>query len=132
MASRRRRHTARPFTRLSFGDDNVRSFVGLVLAMLIALAVPTLQGRAAAGVTFSGTVAGNDQGFLSGATVIVDGPQHKETKTDADGRFTITDVASGRYQLRVMADGYLPLEQPLTAGTAAISVDIVLLRLPGL
>ncbi|MBS1816729.1 MAG: carboxypeptidase regulatory-like domain-containing protein [Acidobacteria bacterium] len=87
---------------------------------------------AAPGTTFSGTVAGSDQGFLTGASVVIDGPARKEATTDADGRFAMADVARGRYQLRVVADGYLPIERPLEVGTAAVSVDIVLLRLPGL
>lgn len=103
----------------------------MALGLLLVPALH-LQLRAAAGVAFSGTVAGSDQGFLSGASVAIDGPQHKETRTDADGRFTIPDVAAGRYQVRVTAEGYLALEQPVTVGTASVSVDIVLLRLPGL
>lgn len=87
---------------------------------------------ALAGVVFSGTVSGNDQGFITGATVVIDGPVHTETKTDADGRFTITDVPSGRYQLKVAADGYLGMERPMDVGSASVSVDIQLLRLAGL
>ncbi|MGE3959586.1 MAG: carboxypeptidase-like regulatory domain-containing protein [Vicinamibacterales bacterium] len=104
---------------------------GLVLCL--GLAGTTRPGHAAAaGATFSGTVAGSDQGFLTGASVIIDGPVHRDAKTDADGRFTIVDVPKGRYQVRVMADGYLPMERPMEVGDASVSVDVVLLRLPGL
>ena len=86
----------------------------------------------AAGVTFSGTVSGNDQGFLKGAHVAIDGPVKKDATTDADGRFSIVGVEPGKYQVRVMADGYLPVDQPMQVGTASVSVDILLLKLAGL
>lgn len=87
---------------------------------------------AEAGVTFSGTVSGNDQGFLKGARVSIDGPVKKETTTDADGRFSIVGVEAGKYQVQVMAEGYLPVNQPMQVGTASVSVDILLLKLAGL
>lgn len=80
----------------------------------------------------SGTVGGSDQGFLTGASVVIDGPQHREARTDADGRFTFADVPRGRYHLVVTAEGYLPLDQNMDVGTTSVSVDIVLLHLPGL
>lgn len=86
----------------------------------------------AAGTPVSGTVSGTDQGFLTGATVAIDGSLHRETKTDADGRFTFADVPRGRYRILVSFDGYLPLNQPLDVGDASVSVDIVLLRIPSL
>ncbi|MEQ1730740.1 MAG: carboxypeptidase-like regulatory domain-containing protein [Vicinamibacterales bacterium] len=104
----------------------------LVALVLMAAIVRTGAAAGLAGIVFSGTVSGNDQGFITGATVVIDGPVHKETKTDADGRFTITDVPSGRYQLKVSADGYLGMERPMDVGSASVSVDIQLLRLAGL
>jgi iron complex outermembrane receptor protein len=86
----------------------------------------------AAGTPVSGTVTGTDQGFLTGAVVAIDGSLHRETKTDADGRFTFADVPRGRYRIVVSAEGYLPLDQPLDVGDASVSVDIVLLRIPSL
>ena len=110
----------------------VLAFASVVVVGLGAgVAGRTAEARAA-GVVFSGTVAGSDQGFLTGASVAIDGPQHKEARTDADGRFTITDVASGKYQLKVFADGYLPIERPMEVGSASVSLDVVLLKLPGL
>ncbi len=100
--------------------------------VLLAAAGPIGAAAGLAGTVFSGTVSGNDQGFIAGASVTIDGPVHKDAKTDADGRFTITDVPSGRYQLKVAADGYLGMERPMDVGTASVSVDIQLLRLAGL
>ncbi len=111
---------------------SLMALVGAVAAgVVLGSSGRTAEARAA-GVVFSGTVAGSDQGFLSGASVAIDGPQHKEARTDADGRFTITDVASGKYQLKVFADGYLPIERPMEVGSASVSLDVVLLKLPGL
>lgn len=105
---------------------------GLVVSALLAAIGRVGAAAGLAGVVFSGTVSGNDQGFLPGASVVIDGPVHRETKTDADGRFTITEVPSGRYQLKVSADGYLGMERPMEVGTAAVSLDVQLLRLAGL
>jgi hypothetical protein len=107
-------------------------FVALVLALVLHSWGPASAGPAAAGVTFSGTVSGNDQGFLKGALVSIDGPVKKEATTDADGRFSIVGVEPGKYEVRVMADGYLPVNQPMQVGTASVSVDILLLKLAGL
>lgn len=106
--------------------------VSVVALWLLATVGHTALSATMAGVVFSGTVSGNDQGFLTGASVAVDGPVHKAAKTDADGRFTITDLPRGRYQLKVSADGYLGMERPMEVGDAAVSVDIQLLRLAGL
>ena len=85
-----------------------------------------------AGTVVSGTVSGSDQGFLTGASVVIDGPEHREARTDADGRFTFANVPRGRYRLVVTAEPYLPLDRSMDVGDASVSVDIVLLRLPGL
>lgn len=104
----------------------------LATMVLLAAIVQAAAAAGMAGVVFSGTVSGNDQGFITGAAVVIDGTVHKETKTDADGRFTITDLPSGRYQLKVSADGYLGMERSMDVGSASVSVDIQLLRLAGL
>ncbi len=104
----------------------------LVAVVLLSAGLRVGVSARMAGTVFSGTVSGNDQGFLTGAAVVIDGTVHKEARTDADGRFTITDVPSGRYQLKVSADGYLGMERPMEVGTASVSVDIQLLRLAGL
>lgn len=99
------------------------------LCQLVAAARPD---AALAGAVVSGTVSGSDQGFLSGASVVLDGSQHRETHTDADGRFTFVDVPRGRHRFVASADGYLPMDRNMDVGDASVSVDVVLLRLPGL
>lgn len=119
--------TRRPFVR------------ALALLAVCAVAVPTVTWagtgvvqRAAAGQVVSGTVSGSDSGFLTGARVTLEGKTHHEATTDADGRFTLTGVPSGSYTFKVMADGHLPMENRMEVGTVSVSVDIVLLHIPGL
>ena len=109
---------------------------GFALSLLVVVALGD-EGRGVvlargAGTVVSGTVSGSDQGFLTGASVVIDGPEHREAKTDADGRFTFTNVPRGRYRLVASAEPYLPLDRNMDVGDASVSVDIVLLRLPGL
>ena len=100
--------------------------------MVIAIGIFGGASHAAAGVSVSGTVSGSDQGFLTGASVAIAGPERRTMKTDADGRFSFADVPRGRYQISVSAEGYLGIERAMEVGDAAVSMDIVLLRLPGL
>ena len=104
----------------------------LLLAATVLLLGSSSSARPAAGVVVSGTVSGSDEGFLTGASVTIDGPERRSTKTDADGRFTFSDVPRGRYRIAIAADGYLGIERPMDVGDASVSVDIVLLHLPGL
>jgi len=119
--------TRRTLTLLRLAASRVRP--GVLALLLLACASRAMP---AAGTAVSGTVSGTDQGFLTGATVAIDGSLHRETKTDADGRFTFTEVPRGRYRIVTSLDGYLPLDQPLDVGDASVSVDIVLLRIPSL
>lgn len=108
-------------------------FRAIVAALLCACGVAiTVVAAASAGVVVSGTVSGSDQGFLTGASVVIDGAQRRETHTDADGRFTFTDVPRGRHRFVASAEGYLPMDRPMDVGDASVSLDVVLLRLPGL
>ena len=104
-----------------------------VAAMLSAsVVVMAARATAPAGVVVSGTVSGSDQGFLTGALVVLDGAQRQETHTDADGRFTFVDVPRGKHRFVASADGYLPMDRPMDVGDVSVSLDVVLLRLPGL
>ena len=105
--------------------------LGLCVLALMTLTQANRQVSSAAGATVSGTVSGSDQGFMSGANVVIEASPRREARTDADGRFTITDVPTGTHRFLVSAEGYLPLDRTIEVGSAAVSVDIVLLKLPG-
>lgn len=102
--------------------------VAWLLSLMLCLAA---LHAAAAGTVVSGTISGNDQGFLKGVSVRLEGSTTRDTVTDADGRFTFTDVAPGQYRFKAAAEGYLPVDQPMQVGTASVSVDLDMLKLPG-
>lgn len=56
-----------------------------------------------------GVVSDSDTGdWISGATVILDGPAGADTKeTDSYGKFIFYDVDPGRYDIRVSKAGYV-------------------------
>jgi hypothetical protein len=114
------------------GQVSLRTLVFVALIGSAAVARASTWSPVAAGVAVSGTVSGSDQGFLTGASVVIDGATRHSASTDADGRFAFTGVAKGRYRIAVSADGYLSIERPLDVGDAPVSMDVVLLRLPGL
>ena len=103
-----------------------------VVVTILCGCVVVMVAHAAAGVVVSGTVSGSDQGFLTGAVVVLEGTQRRETHTDADGRFTFVDVPRGKHRFVASADGYLPMDRPMEVGDVSVSLDVVLLRLPGL
>jgi hypothetical protein len=109
----------------------LRAVAVVALCSAFVAASPERARGAAAGATVSGTVSGSDQGFLTGATVAIEAAPRRETRTDADGRFTLTDIPSGTHRFLISADGYLPLDRTIDVGTVSISVDVVLLKLPG-
>ena len=49
----------------------------VMVVLLVAMVRVGVAAAALAGTVFSGTVSGNDQGFLAGASVVIDGPVHK-------------------------------------------------------
>lgn len=106
--------------------------LAIVPVRAVAAYRPLAAAVAVAGQTVSGTVSGSDSGFLTGAQVRLEGKTTHEATTDADGRFTLKDVPTGRYALKVMAMGHVPMENTMEVGDVSVSVDIVLLHIPGL
>jgi hypothetical protein len=63
-------------------------------------------------VKLVGRVTSEGRAPLEGATVTVVGlAGHRQTKTDAEGRFELRDLAPGEVVVRVHAKGHVPLEQ---------------------
>ncbi len=56
-------------------------------------------------VTYAGTVSGPDGQSISGATVVVDGPETREVTTDGTGQFSV-EVESGSYTVGISAPDY--------------------------
>ena len=84
----------------------------------------------------AGTIAGNVTDVstslaIGGAKVAVEGTNLSAT-TDANGDYTITDVAEGTYTVTASADGYENASQDVTviADTTTLNVDFTLNPLP--
>lgn len=58
--------------------------------------------------SLSGLVRLADSSGVSGVTVIARGPAEVTATTDAQGGFTLTDLAPGRYRVEVAHDGFEP------------------------
>ena len=60
---------------------------------------------------------------MAGATVLVEGTK-LETKSAADGTYTITGVPAGSHHLLVIADGFVPARAELEVAQAPVSLDV--------
>jgi hypothetical protein len=81
----------------------------LCVVMLLALPIGApLLAQSATG-RFSGQVADTDGGAIPGASIQIVNQESlakRETKTDASGGYSVANVAPGRYQIVVEADGF--------------------------
>jgi iron complex outermembrane receptor protein len=98
-----------------------------LLFVLALVAHPSRAGAQQATVV-SGTVTNALSGaVVPNATVIVEAPTgNRQTKTGADGKFSVPDVPPGTYHLVVRMDGYLPSRTDLIVGTTAATAEIQL------
>src|SRR5258708_19686644 len=99
------------------------------LAVAVALALAAVQGAGAQGGTgqIQGIARAADSGMpVQNVNVVVIGTRFAAT-TQTDGRYTITGVPEGAYQVRAPRIGYLPreLSGPVTSGHPA-SPDFLL------
>src|ERR1043166_2129913 len=86
-----------------------RSLAGLLLFLIFATA--SVLGQQAARATLTGTVSDPNGAVISGATVIAtqQGSNiRRETVTNGDGLYVISDMAPGDYELRVEALAFNP------------------------
>ncbi len=94
----------------------------LTLCVLLAFAA----GAAAQGVTVSGRLYHSVTSKpIEGATVSVEGTK-LETKSAADGAYSIPNVPPGAYHLLVVARGYVPGRSELTVAQVPVSLDVAI------
>jgi iron complex outermembrane recepter protein len=77
--------------------------------VILALAWPGLASAQGDG-SIRGTITGTDHRAIAGARVAIETPG-RVAVADANGRFTLRDLAAGRYELLVTALGHKPLRQ---------------------
>ena len=93
----------------------------VALAWLVG--APTLSA-AQTGVTVSGRLHDSVSAKpIAGATVAVEGTT-LQTKSAADGSYSIAGVPAGSYHLLITARGFVPTRADLTAGQTAVTVDV--------
>ena len=110
----------------------------LMLRRLFSIAAACLAPAvAAAQVTggISGTVTG-ESGPIQNARVAIESPSKAIAFTDASGKYSLRELAPGKYQLLVTSIGYKPLRRSLdVAAGAPATADITLqpgsILLPG-
>src|SRR5687768_12937614 len=87
------------------------------LAPAILLVCTALPGAAQNTGRITGQIRDGQNRPLSGATVVLQ-PSNLGTTTDANGQFTLTDVAPGSYTVTVSFLGYRTSTQSITVGTS--------------
>jgi len=101
--------------------------MGTVVLCLLVAAPLWAQGTLA---TISGTITDSSGQAISNATVSVDNltsGQMKETQTGADGRYNMTGLAPGDYEITVRAQGFSTREDRVTLQAGASgTMDLVL------
>jgi outer membrane cobalamin receptor len=89
----------------------------------------TLLSVTAEGATLRGTVRDPDGRAVPGARVLVTGarPGVMEATTDAEGGFALDSLSAGRYDIRVLSDGFTADPHAITAtDTSTHTLDITL------
>jgi len=88
---------------------------------------PATGQAGAAASEISGIVLGADNEPMAGAQVRLLGPNRlllQETVTDEKGRFELTDVRPGTYELRVTAPPFRDRDQIITVGETPLKLEI--------
>jgi iron complex outermembrane receptor protein len=97
------------------------------LVLCLALTIVTLlAGSAAAqqGTTVSGTLSNSltHESVVSASVSIEE--LGRQTRSNADGKFTIPNVPPGRYHLLVRADKFAPNRSEVSVSATAVTIDI--------
>ena len=105
-----------------YSIDLVRSATRFALAaafVIASIATAAAQGSNVSGRLFHSVTLKP----VAGATVLVEGTK-LETKSAADGTYTITGVPAGSHHLLVIADGFVPARAELEVAQAPVSLDV--------
>jgi len=95
----------------------------LVLMLLAACGDSSGPGPGGGGATLSGTIRTAGESALEGATISVG---TRQTTSDANGEFQLSDVPIGAVTVRAERPGYLPAEEAVTLTAGANSHDFTL------
>ena len=103
-------------------QTNARVLVKIALAA--ALSVGFAGAAAAQAVTVSGHLYHSVTAKpVAGATVLVEGTK-LETKSAADGSYSIPDVPAGTYHLLIVAPGFMPARAELNVAGSPVTIDV--------
>jgi hemoglobin/transferrin/lactoferrin receptor protein len=113
----------------TFTVPGVRSAICHALIGISVLICPVLAVRASDGSTVAGVVRDSSGAAISDATVSLLTAQQaliRSTKTDAHGRFTLSDIPSGSHLLIVSSRGFDDRRKALTVGANPVdNLEIV-------
>jgi iron complex outermembrane recepter protein len=100
----------------------------IFLVIVLVCLAQALRADAQQSIVVSGTVTDAlTAAPVPNATVVVEAPGgNRQTRTGADGKFSVPDVPPGTYHLVVRIDGYLLSRTDLIVGTTAVTSDVQL------
>ncbi len=113
-------------------SDVLRRLCGLCgwLVVALTLCAPANSAGQASG-SISGTARDESGAVLPGVTVTANGPGSTYLGvTDRDGRYEITGLAAGSYQVQGVLPGFRSSARSVSVGTSAATADLVLVIAP--
>ena len=101
-----------------------------VVALLVTLAMSSAAQAQQTESRLVGTIADQSQSVLPGVTVTIvsaDTGAERVAVTEADGRFSVTNLSRGTYTVRAALDGFRQVEQTVVLGVGEVkTVDVAL------
>lgn len=110
----------------TISNGSIRRFCAM-LAALVAMMAALPSIGAAQGGRVTGTVTGANNRPIADAKVVIVNTSYRAT-TDANGKFTINGVPSGRYELRVARIGEQPRTILIDVGSGETLANVQLTR----
>ena len=98
----------------------------LRLGVLLTLALAAVPARAQQGTTVSGTLVDSvTLQPIPNAVVVIDELQ-RQTRSDAQARFTFEGIPPGEYHVSVRADGYSSRRTEVVVGSSPVMLDLAI------